>query len=212
MTDDLITQLSGDLRPVPAGRLRSWLLYATGAGAILAFTIMVPWIGLRSDLPGAFAYPIFWAKFFYTLAFLGFGLWSAERLSRPGGNMRAPVLGAIALVALTALAGIVQLMTASPDQLSGLIIGHTALVCPVYVVTLSVPLFIVITLVMRRLAPTNLTLAGFASGLAAGAASCWVYAFHCGESGLPFIAIWYTAGILVVALVGAALGRYLLRW
>ncbi len=212
MTDDLITQLSTDLRPVPANRLRSWLLYATGAGAILAFTIMVPWIGLRSDLPGAFADPIFWTKFLYTLVFLGFGLWSAERLSRPGGSMRTPILGAVALVALTGVAGMVQLVTAGPDQLSSLIIGHTALVCPFYILTLSVPLFVAITLVMRRLAPTNLTLAGFASGLAAGAASCWVYAFHCGESGLPFITIWYTAGILVVALIGAALGRYLLRW
>ena len=212
MTDDLIAQLSSDLRPVPVSRLRSWLLYATAAGAVLAFLIMVPWIGLRTDFPSAFSDPIFWTKFLYTLVFLGFGLWSAERLSRPGGNMRAPVLGAVALVALTGLAGIVQLVTASPDQLSSLIIGHTALVCPFYILALSVPLFVAITLVMRRLAPTNLTLAGFASGLAAGAASCWVYAFHCGESGLPFITIWYTAGILVVALIGAALGRYLLRW
>lgn len=212
MTDDLIAQLSSDLRPVPATRLRSWLLYATGAGALLAFLIMVPWIGLRSDFPGAFADPIFWTKFLYTLVFLGFGLWSAERLSRPGGTMRAPALSAVALVALTGIAGIVQLVTASPDQMSGLIVGHTALVCPFYILALSVPLFVAITLVMRRLAPTNLTLAGFASGLAAGTASCWVYAFHCGENGLPFITLWYTAGILVVALIGAALGRYLLRW
>jgi hypothetical protein len=212
MTDDLISQLTTDLRPVPARRLGVWLLTAILAGAVVAFVVMVPWIGLRADLPGAFGDPIFWTKFAYTLAFAVLGLWSAERLSRPGGSMRLPIIGAIALVVITGIAGLMQLMMASPNQISGLIMGGTALVCPFYILALSVPLFAAITLVMRRLAPTNLTAAGFASGLAAGAASCWVYAFHCGENGLPFITLWYTAGILGVALVGAFFGRYLLRW
>ena len=41
---------------------------------------------------------------------------------------------------------------------------------------------------------------------------CTVYAFHCTESTATFIAIWYTAGILLTTLMGAALGRWMLRW
>lgn len=212
MTDDLIAQLSSDLRPVPTSRLRLWLLAALAIGAVAAFAIMLAWIGLRRDLPGAFANPIFWTKFGYTLAFAIFGFWSAERLSRPGGSLRLPILGAILLVAITGVAGIVQMLMAPPGDIRRLLIGGTALVCPFYIVALSAPVFIAIVLVMRRLAPTNLTLAGFAAGLAAGAAGCWVYAFHCGESGLPFITLWYTTGILATALIGAVVGRYLLRW
>ena len=66
--------------------------------------------------------------------------------------------------------------------------------------------------IMRRLAPTSLTAAGFAAGLLAGGAGAWVYAFHCTESGLPFITLWYSAGILATALLGALIGRWLLRW
>jgi len=94
----------------------------------------------------------------------------------------------------------------------GLILGGSALVCPVYIVALSLPVLAANILVMRRLAPTNLTGAGFAAGLLAGAAGTWVYAFHCTESGLPFITLWYTAGTLATALIGAAVGRWLLRW
>jgi hypothetical protein len=54
--------------------------------------------------------------------------------------------------------------------------------------------------------------AGFAAGLLAGGAGAWVYAFHCTESGLPFITLWYSAGILATALLGAVIGRWLLRW
>ena len=111
MTDDLIAQLSSDLRPVPTSRLRFWLLAALAIGAVAAFAIMLPWIGLRRDLPGAFANPIFWTKFGYTLAFAIFGFWSAERLSRPGGSLRLPILGAILLVAITGIATRVVLIS-----------------------------------------------------------------------------------------------------
>jgi hypothetical protein len=57
-----------------------------------------------------------------------------------------------------------------------------------------------------------LTEAGAAAGLLAGSAAATIYAFHCPESTPTFIAIWYTVGILLPALVGAALGRWLLRW
>ena len=49
-------------------------------------------------------------------------------------------------------------------------------------------------------------------GLFAGGAATWVYAFHCTESGMPFITIWYTTGILAAAALGAIVGRWALRW
>ena len=65
--------------------------------------------------------------------------------------------------------------------------------------------------VLRGLAPTRLTVAGAAAGLAAGAIASLVYSFHCDESAMPFIAVWYTLGILIPGLIGAIAGRFVLR-
>jgi hypothetical protein len=53
---------------------------------------------------------------------------------------------------------------------------------------------------------------GAIAGLLAGATGAFIYAFHCDESAAPFVALWYTIGISLVGLLGAALGRILLRW
>ena len=63
-----------------------------------------------------------------------------------------------------------------------------------------------------RLAPTRLTLAGALAGLFAGGMGAFVYAFHCPETAAPFVALWYSAGILLTTALGALLGPRLLRW
>ncbi|HWU18721.1 MAG TPA: NrsF family protein, partial [Devosia sp.] len=56
------------------------------------------------------------------------------------------------------------------------------------------------------------TLAGFAAGLIAGGFGAWAYSFYCGETSMMFMAIWYSLGIGLTALLGAALGKLVLRW
>ena len=46
----------------------------------------------------------------------------------------------------------------------------------------------------------------------AGGAGAMVYALHCPELQAPFLAVWYVAGIALVVLAGALLGRFVLRW
>jgi hypothetical protein len=212
VSDDLIERLSAELKPVSPRLPGIWLGAAAVVGVIVAAAIMIPWIGLRPDMARVYLSPVFWAKFAYTVAFAGLGIWAAIRLARPGGSIRAPLIGVFVLIAATGALGIVQMLLAGPQSMRALVMGGTALVCPFYVLALSVPVYVIVVVVMRRLAPTNLAAAGFAAGLMAGAVGCWVYAFHCTESGLPFIAIWYSAGILLSALLGALAGRFLLRW
>jgi len=40
----------------------------------------------------------------------------------------------------------------------------------------------------------------------------WIYSFHCDETAIPFLAVWYTLGIAAVGALGAVTGRSLLRW
>jgi hypothetical protein len=57
-----------------------------------------------------------------------------------------------------------------------------------------------------------LRLAGAVSGLAAGGAGSFVYAVHCTESAAPFVALWYTLGVLAAGFAGFLLGPRVLHW
>ena len=212
MTDDLIDRLAGELKPAPKRAVSRKLGMGVVAGALLAAIAMLAWLGLRPDLAEAMFGMMFWWKFLYTAAFVGLAFWAATRLARPGGSLRNPMMALFALIVIAGAGGIAQLLIMPPEMSRLLVMGGSALVCPFYIVALSIPVYAATALAMRRLAPTNLPAAGLAAGLLAGGTAAWVYAFHCTENGMPFLAIWYTTGILISALVGAILGRWTLRW
>jgi hypothetical protein len=65
----------------------------------------------------------------------------------------------------------------------------------------------------RKLAPTRPATAGLALGLATGGLAATAYGLlHCGEATVAFVATWYTLGIAAAGLIGAAVGRFALRW
>jgi hypothetical protein len=72
-------------------------------------------------------------------------------------------------------------------------------------------LLVALMIFLRRMAPTSLSQAGAVAGLAAGGLGAWVYSFHCTEWGVPFLAVWYSLGVVAVMLVGALAGRIALR-
>ncbi len=119
---------------------------------------------------------------------------------------------ALALVTATAILSIVDLALAPAEARPNMLLGSSALLCPFFIAALSAPFFVAGIAFMRQAAPTRLTLAGASVGLAAGALGAWVYSFHCTEGGLPFLALWYSLGIIAVTAAGAVLGRALLRW
>ena len=65
---------------------------------------------------------------------------------------------------------------------------------------------------LRAMAPRSGAMAGFAAGLLAGGFGAAIYSFYCGETGMMFMAVWYSLGVAATAVLGALLGRLLLRW
>lgn len=212
MSDELLDRLTAELQPTPRRALQARLFGWAGIGTVLSALLMLAWLGPRPDMMEAPGTMMFWTKFAYTAIFAVVGGIAALNLARPGGTLRLQVIGLAVLVLLVGAGGLVQLILMGPDQMGHLVMGNTALRCPFYIVALSAPIYAAVIFAMRRAAPTNPTLAGFAAGLFAGGAGVWVYAFHCTENGMPFIAIWYTAGVLATALIGAVIGRFALRW
>jgi hypothetical protein len=210
-TDDLIGQLSAGLEPVKSGAVARLLTGAAVAGLAGSVLVLLVLIGPRHDLSGAMTHPGMWIKLAYTFAIAAFGLWLVERAGRPGAEMTRPALFlALPLLAIALLAGL-QMSVPGADW-TGLVMGHSSRVCAALVTLTALPTLAATFWALRKLAPTRLTLAGAGAGLFAGAAGAFVYCFHCTEEAAPFIAIWYSLGIVVVTGLGALLGRSLLRW
>lgn len=212
MTDDLIDRLSADLAPVPPRALERRLWLALGLG--LAATIILG--GLFLDLVvgrpfgGAWGSPMFWGKLAYTLGFGLMGLVAVPALARPDRRLRWPLWAAAGLALFALVWGTLGWMQA--DWAMPVLMGGTALVCPWLIILTSTPLLAMLLATMRRFAPRSPTLAGFGAGLLAGGFGAAAYAFYCGETSMMFMAVWYSLGIALTALLGALLGRFLLRW
>jgi hypothetical protein len=210
-TDDLIGQLSANLEPVKRGAVGRLLLATVMIGMIGSAVIMLGVLGLRHDIDSAMMSVGMWTKLAYTLAIAVFAFFLVERAGRPGADMSKPAL-LLALPILSIVLLAVMQMNAPGADMPKLVLGHSSRVCAFLVILTALPTLAATFLALRRLAPTRLTQAGALAGLFAGAAGAFVYSFHCTEGSAPFIAIWYSLGIVLTTALGALLGRHFLRW
>ena len=211
MSEDLISRLIRDLRPVPRQTVVRRLAIGVCAGAAVSAVLIALTFGFRPDMVRAGG-AMFWVKLAYGLGLGGLALWTCERLARPAGRsgrrarwLAAPVLALAGLAAW-------QLASAPAAMRTPMLMGHSALLCPWLILGFSMPPLAGLTWAARGLAPTRLRLTGAMIGLAAGGAGVVVYALHCDERAAPFLALWYTLGMLFSGLVGALTGPRLLRW
>jgi hypothetical protein len=211
-TEELIQRLSGDLPKVAAGAVARRVALGLGLGAVGSMAVMLAWLGPRPDLAQAIATPMFWMKVSYAAAT---GLIAAvllARLARPAA--RTGVLAALAAAPFAVVAGmaLVRMAQAAPGTQHDLLMGHTSSLCPWRILAIGLPVLAGAVWAVRGLAPTRLWLAGLVAGGCAGGIGAAVYAFACDETSAPFLAVWYTLGMVAVSAVGALTGSRLLRW
>lgn len=187
-------------------------------GALLALASLLPLAvvafvyGLRPDMGTAMAGPVFWVKLAVPgIVAAGAGI-ALARLSRPGAPP-GPGL-AIAILAMLGLltAGLISIAILPEELRVPALMGPSLQKCLVSISVFGVPFLAAGFWAMRRLAPVQPRLAGFALGLVAGGLAAAVYALSCGEDALAFIASWYQLGMLIVASAGALIAPRLLRW
>jgi hypothetical protein len=210
-TDELIAALSDGLEPVKPGTLARVLVPAIALGLIGSTLLMLGVLGLRHDFAAALQSAGMWTKLVYTFVIALLGLWLMERAGRPGTHLARPAWFLAGPVVAIGLLAVLQLAGAGAD-VPKLVLGHSSRVCAFLVTLTALPTLAASFWALRQLAPTRLTLAGAMAGLFAGAAGAFVYCFHCNEGSAPFIGIWYSLGILATTAIGAALGRWALRW
>ena len=211
-TETLIDLLAGGVTPVPRHAARRRLGFGLVLALPLSFALMDTMHGVRPDLWDASASPLFWLKVLFPLGLAIAGFVAVERLARPGVPVRAAWWGlAVPLLLVWAL-GLRQWFAAPVELRSALLWGNTWRTCPFSIAAIAAPIFVATLLALKGLAPTRLALTGAVAGALSGGGGAAIYALHCPELGIPFMAVWYVAGIALATVAGAALGPKLLRW
>jgi hypothetical protein len=211
-TDELVSLLANHAEPVAAREGLRRLVLALVPACLAAIALTALLLGINPSLVQDASRPMFWAKELFCLLLTLAGLSAALRSGRPGRSMGGVAIAIAApLGAMWLLAGAV-LLSAPAGGRGTLIMGQTALVCPLLIALISAPAFIAFVWLLRGLAPTRLRRSGAAAGFAAGALGALVYSLHCPEYAAPFLGLWYVLGMLLPTLLGAWAGPRWLRW
>jgi hypothetical protein len=181
-------------------------------GIVASLVLCLLLLGVNPRLRAETAKGSFWLKEAYCTALTVLGFIAVLRLSRPGRSSRGVTAGIVGVVIAMWVCGLLEVLSAQPDERIHLVLGTTAALCPMLIALLSVPVWLSYLRVIRGLAPTRLRWAGAGAGFAAGAVAALVYSLHCPELAAPFVGLWYLLGMAIPMGVGAALGPRLLRW
>ncbi len=207
----LIDRLVGQHRATVPQRMPRRIANSTLLGAAITLVVIIAW-GIRPDIAAASATWRFWVKLGFGAGFALTGLAGLLSLFRPERLTPRRLWFAAIPVAIIVAAVLTEAATVSDTELTALWLGKTALVCPFAIVALSVIPAVALMRAGRRSAPTRLRLTGGVVGLASGGLATTLYALHCPENGMTFVATWYLIGVMLATLIGAICGPRLLRW
>ncbi len=209
-TERLIDLLALGAGPAPrvaaARRLGAAAFAGLAASGVLALALIGP---VPAAMPGSSGIGI---KLLYGGALALAAAWLAARLGQPAAAATPPWRAVAAVLGGMALVGAASLMETPADQRLPALLGQSWGRCPWAVAGLSLPALGAALWALRGLAPTRPRSAGFAAGLLAGALGAIGYALACQEPSPAFVAVWYSAGIAIPALLGAVFGPRVLRW
>jgi hypothetical protein len=209
-TDSLILLLARGAGPAQRAASARRIAPAALAGLLVSTGLALALLG---PVPGAmFATAVPWIKLAYGTSLALAAAWLTARLSRPIARLRPPRRAVAAVVAAMALVGLAAHVGTPAGERVAALLGHSWSTCPASVLLLSLPALAAALWAVRGLAPTRPRAAGGAAGLLAGSVGAMGYSLSCPEASAAFVAVWYTLGIALTGLLGAALGPRMLRW
>jgi hypothetical protein len=206
-----IEELVADLKPVRRVSPADALVLVLACTAI-SITIIVMRFGLRPDVWAGDPHPLLVIRSGILLILGAAALAAVFAAARPGVGQAShgwrwallsaslfPVSsicisvmqGRLPMADLTAASGVWCL---GINGASGLLIGA------------------VLTVWLRRGAPTSLERSGWLVGLAAGAFGTFAYSLHCPSTSIHYIGIWYTLAISLCSGFGRLLVPRVVRW
>jgi len=209
-TDDLIVELAA--RPWPGTRPGLRLAFAMILGWAVALIGMVVALGPPLAAVAQTGTAPLALKLGYTVALTLITAALALAAGKPGRRLGARSLIVLMPVAIIAAVAALELTSSPSNARDSLMFGSSFNICVAAISIASLPVLAGVIWAFRALAPTRLALAGFIAGFSAGAAGAAAYALYCPETTASFLLTSYTPGMLIPALIGAAVGPRLLRW
>ena len=212
MSDDLISRLAGDLKPV---RRRSVGVDA----AILAFVgcvevvLFLLFAGMRPDMPAALEMPSFWWRLISLGLIAGIGgsvaVWSLNPTESPRDGLRW-LLGVV--VASLAAGWLIDAAQGGVPGLVERLDWRNGVQCVYKMVLLSAPVVVALGILMRRGAATDVRGTALAAGLGAAGWGAFVFVLACPFDDPLYIAVWYGVGCGLVTVLARLLLPRLTRW
>jgi hypothetical protein len=190
------------------GRTLALALLAGGAMSLVPFFAA---LGPRKDLAPALATWRFDLKLVVVLLALVVTFFLCRALFRPV-PVPHPGRCLLPLVALAAVAVLIELAVVPMDAWWTRLVGSNSLICLTAVPALSLAPLAAVLAMARSAAPASPALAGAAAGLLAAAAGATLYAFHCFDDSPLFVVAWYALATVPMVAIGALAGCRLLRW
>lgn len=211
-TEDLIQSLAADVKPLRRGAAQLRLAAGIGCGAVVALVVL--WLSWRAPLSAVAetGVPAFTMKLAYAAVLAAASSILLLASGRPGQRVGMRLLWLLVPPVLVVALAIMELTMKAPQLREQALFGSTWQTCILATGGLSLPILGGIVWAFKRMAPTNLRLAGLLAGLASGSAAAVVYALFCPETTATFLATWYTLGIAIAGLIGLVAGPRLLRW
>ena len=211
-TNELITALARDTRPVRSDEALRRMLLALAGGAAAAMVLVSIFLGNPFYGTEQLGVMTIGVKMGFTSSLLLLAAFLLYRAGRPGDDARSGSSWLAAPFVIVALLAALALFRVEEGARHALVFGSSWQTCLVSVSLLSIPVYALLVRAFRSLAPTDLKLAGMLAGFASGATAALVYSLHCPETSPAFLLIWYGLGILIAGLAGRAAGPLLLRW
>lgn len=206
-TNDLIDALSRTSEPAPRSGAAWTIAVLLGLCGALALLLL---LGPRADLQTAIAPTL--AKASLSAAFAAAALALVLRLARPGRPSRARLWWLAGLIAASFAAAAIALIGVEPGARWQAWTSGFVPWCVVIIPFLALPAALALGAVVKRFAPTELTLTGAAIGAAAGGLGAMAYSLRCPVDSVSFVTTWYAVAIALSAVIGALAGSRLLRW
>lgn len=210
-TDTFIDNLVSQLEPVQplsqAGGLSRAAMAILAAAGIAAFGI-----GLRADLLAGKLDPVFLLSSGLFLLLACAASFSVIQMSRPQvGNHQTGWLWASAMAALLPICALLTLAVslAKGDRTLVELAGWT---CMAMGAALGLILAAMLTLWLRRGAPTSPVRAGLLIGIASGSAGIFAFSLHCPHNDIAHIGLWHGLAVGVSAVAGRWIIPSAIRW
>lgn len=209
--ETLLRTLSEDDHP-PARSVKRQLAIAGALGLLVSSALVLGMAGARPDWTRALLSFDVQVKSGAALLLVGASFLALREAVQPTA-MSTSTLIPLLLAPLLAVVGVcAQLLTSSPGHWLGGLLGTHPEMCVMMVPLLSIPALAFVLYAMRNGAARSPAQAGALAGLFCGGLGASAYMLRCTDDAPLFLVTWYGAAVLVVAGVGAVLGRRLLHW